>query len=484
MFKTVVSRLLVIYLIVILSALVAFGIGSAEMFNIQFMNDRLQTLLREAEQINVVIETTYNRNRIAAIDELAIIARQYNAAIWVIDLDNVVMQVVDPAHPHEWEGAQAEAYDIPEDIRTKVLAGYNVPTRGFFGNLYDEPVLTLGRPLVLDEQVQGAIFMHVKLSDIQAQVAQIYRNVALASLFAVAFASFMIYFTAIRFSRPLVEMNVVAQRFSKGDFSVRPKIRGRDEVAQLAASIDKMADDLNDLEQMRKSFVANVSHELKSPLAAMRGFIEGMYDGTIAEADFNQTLGVVLDETKRLNLLINDLLDLARIESGKFPIAPSVFDINELLRRTLILFESRIDEKKLDVYVRFRQDYCFVYADKDRIEQVLRNLLDNAIKFSREGGRLSLITHANAQRQRAIISIADSGIGIPKEDLRHIWERFYKVDKAHTPSESGTGLGLSILKRIIDEHKQIIRVKSAGEGRGTTFTFTLALAKDQTPKRR
>ncbi len=482
MFKTVVSRLLVIYLIVILSALVAFGIATAEMFNIQFMDDRLQTLLREAEQINEIVETKFERNRIAAREELAIIARQYNAAIWIMDLNYDTMQVVDPAHPDEWEGAQID--HIPEDIREKVLAGYNVPTRGFFGNLYDEPVLTLGRPLVLEEQVQGAIFMHVKLSDIQAQVAQIYRNVALASLFAVAFASFLIYFTAIRFSRPLVEMNVVAQRFSKGDFSVRPEIHGRDEIAQLAASIDQMADDLNDLEQMRKSFVANVSHELKSPLAAMRGFIEGMYDGTIAEADFNQTLGIVLDETKRLNLLINDLLDLARIESGKFPIAPSVFDINELLRRTLILFESRIDAKKLDVFARFRQDYCFVYADKDRIEQVLRNLLDNAIKFSREGGRLSLITHANPHRQRAVISIADSGIGIPKEDLRHIWERFYKVDKAHTPSESGTGLGLSILKRIIDEHDQIIRVKSGGENQGSTFTFTLALAKEHAPKRR
>ncbi len=281
MFKTVVSRLLVIYLIVILSALVAFGIATAEMFNIQFMDDRLQTLLREAEQINEIVETKFERNRIAAREELAIIARQYNAAIWIMDLNYDTMQVVDPAHPDEWEGAQID--HIPEDIREKVLAGYNVPTRGFFGNLYDEPVLTLGRPLVLEEQVQGAIFMHVKLSDIQAQVAQIYRNVALASLFAVAFASFLIYFTAIRFSRPLVEMNVVAQRFSKGDFSVRPEIHGRDEIAQLAASIDQMADDLNDLEQMRKSFVANVSHELKSPLAAMRGFIEGMYDGTIAE---------------------------------------------------------------------------------------------------------------------------------------------------------------------------------------------------------
>ncbi len=484
MFRTVVSRLLVIYLIVILSALVAFGIATAEMFNLQFRDERLKTLLREAEQINVIIETKFEKSRNAARDELAIIARQHNAAIWVIDLEYNVLEVSDPEHPDEWQGVQADTFEFPGDIISKVLSGNNVPTQGFFGNIFDEPVLTLGRPLILDEQVQGAIFMHVKLADISAQVAQIYRNVALASLFAVAFASFLIYFTANRFSRPLVEMNVVAQRFSKGDFSVRPRIKGRDEVAQLAASIDKMADDLNDLEQMRRSFVANVSHELKSPLAAMRGFLEGMLDGTIAEADRGQTLEVVLDETKRLNLLINDLLDLARIESGKFPIAPSVFDINELLRRTLILFESRIDAKRLDVFVRFRQEYCFVYADKDRIEQVLRNLLDNAIKFSLEGGRLSLITHAIVQRQRAVIAIADSGIGIPEEDLRHIWERFYKVDKAHTPSESGTGLGLSILKRIIDEHKQIIRVKSGGENRGATFTFTLALAKEQQPKRR
>lgn len=478
MFKTVFSRLLVIYLIVILSALVAFGIANAEMFRAQFNDERIKGMKREALAINGIMEKKWGKNRIAARDELEIIARKYNASIWVVDRYGSLLIAGDRGHPDEWIGQ--EGAKVPQDVLDNVLAGFVVSTTNFFGDLFPEEVRTVGQPLNINRKIEGAIFMHVKSTDIQAQIAQIYKNVAIASFIAVVLASFLIYFTAVRISRPLVEMNAVAQRFSKGDFSMRPHLTGKDEIAQLAVSLDRMADDLNDQEQMRKSFVANVSHELKSPLAAMRGFLEGMLDGTISEREFPPTLTIVLDETKRLNLLINDLLDLARIESGKFPITPSVFDINESIRRTLILSEGRINEKGLDVAVRFRQDYCFVFADKDRIEQVLRNLLDNAIKFSNDGGTLTLNTHA--ARQKAFITIADNGVGIPQEDLRHIWERFYKVDKAHTHGESGTGLGLSIIKRIIDEHEQAIRVKSE-PGTGTAFTFSLSLAKDQTPRR-
>ena len=278
-------------------------------------------------------------------------------------------------------------------------------------------------------------------------------------------------YCAHRVVDPFVRINHIVRCYSRGDFSQRIPAAGTDEASQLGRSFNEMAEQLKDLEATRRSFVANVSHELRSPLTSMKGFLDAMYDGTIPPEEHEHYLGVVLSETRRLADMVNDLLDLARIESGTVTLQYSTFDINELIRRTLITFEARIVEKKLELDIRFAQERCFVSADSKQISQVLRNLIDNAIKYSPEGKSLMVSTYA--MRKDVYVSIRDNGVGIPKEDLPHVFDRFYKVEKAHTPSpQVGSGLGLSIVQRIIEQHGQSITVQSA-KGRGTQFTFTL-----------
>ncbi len=211
----------------------------------------------------------------------------------------------------------------------------------------------------------------------------------------------------------------------------------------------------------------------------MKGFLEAMQDGTIGPEEHEKYIGIVLSETRRMAGMVNDLLDLARIESGKTALKLEIFDINELIRRTLITFEARIYEHQMEVDVKFAQEQYYVEADSAQISQVLRNIIDNAIKYSPDNTKLRIATYA--MRREIYVSIQDSGQGIPEEDIPHVFDRFYKVEKAHTPSkQSGTGLGLSIVKRIIDQHNQTITLKSA-KGKGSTFTFTLKRA--PVPKR-
>ncbi len=299
----------------------------------------------------------------------------------------------------------------------------------------------------------------------------------MTGLMAVAAAVLAVYYLTTRITKPITDMNSIVQRYSKGAFDLRLSDEGADEVAQLAKSFNIMANELNDLEQMRRSFVANVSHELRSPLTSISGFLSAMQDGTIPREKHGDYLALVTEETRRMTGMVNTLLDLARMESGQVPLTLTQFDINELALRTLITFEARINQKRLEVELDLMQPHCFVEADADQIAQVLRNLIDNAIKFSPPEKKLTIKTYLMDKRTAAICG-QDRGCGIPAEDVPHVFERFFKAEKAHTPSaQSGTGLGLSIVRVIIDQHGQNIWVEST-PGEGTRFIFTLKHVQD------
>ena len=323
------------------------------------------------------------------------------------------------------------------------------------------------------------VLFHADISPVYTAVRSAAMQIGLIAMLGLLIAIVAVYYTTTTLTRPFMEVNEIVQQYSKGDYNARIPVSDTEEATQLALSFNAMADQLKDLEATRRSFVANVSHELRSPLTSMRGFLEAMQDGTIGPEDYGKYIGIVLSETRRMTAMVNDLLDLARIESGKTAIKLEIFDINELIRRTLITFEARIYERRMDVDIKFAQEQCYVEADNAQISQVLRNLIDNAIKYSPEDSKLRIATYA--LRREVYVSIQDFGQGIPEEDVPHVFDRFYKVEKAHTPSkQSGTGLGLSIVKRIIDQHGQRITLKST-KGKGSTFTFTLKRA--PSPKR-
>ena len=287
------------------------------------------------------------------------------------------------------------------------------------------------------------------------------------------FASILVFILSRHIVRPIQDISHASRELARGNLDFRVKPTTSDEIGELAVAFNKMAKELKLQDGLRNTFIANVSHELRTPLASVQGFIQALLDGAIEEQDRDKYLEIVLGETKRMSSLINSFLNLAKIESGKFPMEFSEFDINELLRRCILMFEQQIEAKKLQVDIRLSEDKTMVWADADRISQVITNLVDNAVKFSQEGGSLGIWTET--LDNKVLVSIADTGEGIPEEDQASVFERFYKVDKSHSRSKPGTGIGLSIVKRIIAQHGEKIWLKSA-PGEGATFTFSLTKA--------
>lgn len=227
------------------------------------------------------------------------------------------------------------------------------------------------------------------------------------------------------------------------------------------------------LDNARKSFVSNASHELRSPLTSIQGFLQAILDGTATDAEREKYLKIALGETKRLNALITSMLDLSRLESGKNPLIYCKFDINDVIREVIARFEPTLIKKSLQINAEFANNKCFVFADKDKIIQVLVNLIDNAIKYSPAYSRILVLT--DIHENKVYISVRDFGYGISKKDQMLIWDRFYMTDKSRSPVKTkGSGLGLSIVKKIVDEHGEVIWVKSS-RGAGATFIFTLTL---------
>ena len=506
LFKTLFSRMLATYLTVILCLLLLMGITVSSMFRNQYLQEEEQSLRRETDKINTILieKYIYEEKRPAANEELLTVARKYDALIQIIDKQGNIRSFYDDVVSEEKWGAIADApalqtgenplrvrvpgLDIwPQDSTAKLLKrsffyfGSHDPVpltaeglllNGLFDGLTDMPTLTIVRAVVNNGQPDGVILMHLDMSGVTASITQVYLDVLLTGLMAVAAAVLAVYYLTTRITKPITDMNSIVQRYSKGAFDLRLNDEGADEVAQLAKSFNTMANELNDLEQTRRSFVANVSHELRSPLTSISGFLEAIQDGTIPREKHEEYLSLVIAETRRMTGMVNNLLDLARMESGQVPLKLSQFDVNELALRTLLTFEARINQKKLDIELELMEPNCFVEADSDQIAQVIRNLIDNAIKFSPQEKRLTIRTYL-LDKRTAAVCVQDHGCGIPKEDVPHVFERFYKAEKAHTPSaQSGTGLGLSIVRVIIDQHGQNIWVESA-PGEGTRFTFTL-----------
>ena len=292
-----------------------------------------------------------------------------------------------------------------------------------------------------------------------------------SSIWVMLAAVIAIYFVTERIIRPLKNMTGAVKRFGKGDFSTRVTVYGNDEVAALGNAFNNMADSLESLEKMRNSFLANISHDLRTPMTTIAGFIDGITSGAIPPEKHEYYLGIVSAEVHRLSRLVSQILDVSRLESGERKFNNEDFDIAEVARLILISFESKIDAKSLDVTFETDEDEMFAYADKDAIYQVLYNLCHNAIKFAREKGALKIsVTHA--PQKKLLVSVFDEGETLTDEESKLVFERFYKTDTSRGLDKSGVGLGLYISKTIIDAHNEEI-FASNEDGRGCKLSFTL-----------
>ena len=475
------ARIMAVVLAVILVTTVALSAVWWFTLRNQQIDARLDYLISEAEEIAYLagdlegenlMDTINDRDSVTRshLNEMAAkVNREFGAYIAVMDQAGNVMTNARTAYSEDPEFVESLNGDEISEAMQKILGGETIRMRSEGG---EAPTFTVGVPYTRDGAVAGAVFIRTKAQRIESGLSEILGKIAVLAAAVLALSGVVVFLFVRARLKPLKQLGIAAGRIAEGDFSVQVDEKTGDrEVREVSGAFNTMTRKLEGVEESRREFVANVSHELRSPITSIRGFAEGMADGVIPAEEQPKYLRLVADESKRLSGLIDDLLALSRLEREDAKPEMSVFDINEMLRRAVIRRMNDLEEKKIDVSCEFEEDTCPVRADSDRIEQVVINLLDNAIKFTPEGGSIRL---ESATRDRiAEITVRDSGSGVAPEDRERIFDRFFTADRAHTAGK-GTGLGLSICKRIMEMHGQSIRLLETETG--AAFRFTLEKA--------
>ena len=373
-------------------------------------------------------------------------------------------------------GAEAETVEVggvvPKNIMDEVNNGKAISGFHEVYGVFDVPMLVSATPIINKNYAVGTVFAFSGSAQLDELLEVMIKTFILSSLWVMHAALLAVYVISEKVISPLKSIAKAAKKFASGQFDVRVEVKGKDEVAELAAAFNNMAKSLSNYESMRNSFVANVSHDLRTPMTTISGFIDGIIAGAIPPEKHEYYLSIIADEVRRLSRLVGSLLDVSRLQAGdrKFVFEP--FDVCEMARQILISFEQKIDKKRLDVEFECTDDSMFVKADRDAIYQVMYNICDNAIKFSNEGGKLAISLVYNKEK-KVEISIYNEGNGIPADDLPYVFERFFKSDKSRGLDKSGVGLGMFITKTIIDAHSERIWVESE-YGKYCRFVLTLS----------
>lgn len=361
--------------------------------------------------------------------------------------------------------------DFLDDVRT------GKPSLRLFegGRLFEEQSIVAVVPIMRTVHGENRSFMGAAIAfrpipEVRGIQYKIIKIILMAQVVAWLVALIVSFVITRQITKPIKKMRSAARKLASGNFNERIPITSQDEIGELAQSFNSMTQSLSELEDMRTSFLSDVSHELRTPMTIISGFVEGILDGTIPENEQEKYLTIVSDEAKRLSRLVKDLLEATRLEQGTKKPEKTSFDINRLITESVISYEQQLTEKNIGISLNLQEKENYAYADKDSIKRVLINLIDNAIKFTPENGSISVSARKTGGKIRT--SIENTGEGISKDDLRHIWERFYKTDKSRSVDKKGVGLGLHIVKMIISQHNGEIFAESE-EGKFARFTFII-----------
>lgn len=400
-----------------------------------------------------ILKETYKAN-------LDVIASSTDTLIVILDSNGKVVV----------SSGEEQDIKINKEFVQGVLKGKTVKYIGNLGGLFNTTVLTVGVPMKQGENIFGGVLLSMPVPEINHIRSEIMLRFMIIVGVVLLFAAIFTYIMSKRITTPLKTLNNAAKSIAIGDYERRVELDVTNEIGELGETFNYMADAIERHETARTSFLANIAHELRTPMTTITGFVEGIIDGTIPPDRHEQYLTIVLDESKRLSRLVNDLMDMNKFEQGKFNIEMREFDINEMIRLHIIKMEKRITDKDINLTVNFETDNLQVYADKDSIQRVLINIMDNAVKFTQNGGFIDIRT--GIADGKVFVSVQNSGEGIDKEDIKHIFDRFYKSDKSRSLDKTGVGLGLYIVKSIIAAHRERIWAESE-PGEYTRFNFTL-----------
>ena len=459
--------------VIVLTSFLIVGVSFVFILRYFVMNDARENMVANAEQIS------RNAAAMTDVDELedwdtrmsiSMLSEATGNHIFLCDKDGVVISCSDKSLGCGHIGKQ-----IPRTYITAINSNGQLEQLTDLNGFYDTVRVVVAEPIDIDNTLAGYVFVSKDSSVIVGAYGTFMYVFVLTITAVMSLAMVLSLVFSKQMTKSLDEMAVAARKYSHGDFSMRVSTTDRaDEMGALTDSFNEMADSLEKAERSRQEFIANVSHELKTPMTTIAGFAEGLLDGTIPKEDENKYLTIIADETRRLSRLVREMLDMSRMSDHvAAPENMKDFNLNEAIIATLLNFETRAEDKKLAVELHLPDDTLTVRGNEDAIRRVIYNLLDNAIKFAKEGGTLGVSLWQ--QGEKAYVSISDEGETIPPEDLPFIFDRFHKSDRSRSLDRDGVGLGLYLVKSILNAHDEDIAVTS--KDGVTKFVFTMTLTK-------
>ena len=494
-----------IYLAFLLILIVSFGflIFFISFFTRRSLIDEKQiTLSNEATLIASQAIPSYMSGDSSSLELASLFnyyARTLKADIWYVNDDGTILATSGYFQEEASTGSAGDASksildkpnvaimkELPQSIYS-LNKNYKLNEKSYmvsdFYGTYSDNVISVNTPVILTrynsetgatQEVEcGALIIHSTTEDINSMMKNIYSITFIPCLVIIVIAFALLQIISHKVIRPIKKLADVAQDYSKGDFDSETGITSKDEIGQLAESMEYMASELSKLEQYRHDFISNISHDFRSPLTSIRGYVSAILDGTIPPEKQDRYLGIVLDETNRLTKLTQGLLDLNRLEIYGTYLNLTEFDFIDIIKTTLNTFEIKCIDKNVAIYLNNHAEVTNVTADKTKIQQVVYNLIDNALKFTPSDKNIYI--NITEKAEKLVISIKDEGIGMSEDTQKKIWTRFYKDDTSRGKDKGGTGLGLAITKQIIKSHNESIDVISK-EGEGSEFIFTLTKA--------
>ena len=513
------TKLFVSFMLVVFLILAGYAVGASALFRQYFLSAKQQELIAKGQEMSLVLNDYLSGKMTSG--QLAELADRIDgfldARIWVVDGSGRVIVMSTQRHglitrsvpgqgpgPAQGSGpgqgmgpgagmgqggmrSSVAIRNLLNDIQP-VFRG-EVLTRTFFHPYYGEEMMIVAVPIRNESGVaSGAVILNAPVQGMDSFLKRIYLAVGLTGLFALALTLFIVRRLSRGIVQPLREMEETAALMARGRYDKRVAVASRDEVGQLGDSLNILAQELSnfvartqEMEKLRRDFVANVSHELRTPLTIIRGYTEALRDGTVTDpGQCERFHRLIVSETERLERLISDLLDLSRLQAKQNSMEVEPIPLAEVVDSVVSLMKGKAAERGIGLLWRHEENIPSILGNGDRLVQLLLILLDNALKYTPAGGTVC-VTLASEDKL-AVLTVADTGVGIPTEDLPLIWERFYKVDKAHTRENHGTGLGLSIAKEIIDRHGATVTVTSA-PAVGTTFVIRFPTGEDRAENR-
>ncbi|MCM1182478.1 MAG: ATP-binding protein [Roseburia sp.] len=469
--RTLYLKFVVAYLIFAFFGFIVVATFTSSMTLEQMKRERADALYREA----LLISDSYAKDLYNSEVTLESVWRQLeaigtfmDASVWIVNPSGLI--VLNSGSPLDIENP----ITIPNFSPT--ITGSSFYTVGNFFGMFDEDMISAFAPITSRFKVRGYVIVHASMEKLQQSCNSLLNisYLTLAILFLLSLI-ILLFFTEMVYI-PLRKITHATEQYAVGNFRYEFQVDSEDEIGYLAASLAYMASEVAKSEDNQKRLVANISHDFRSPLTSIRGYLEAMLDGTIPPELHEKYLGVVLNETDRLTKLTNSLLTLNNLNTNGMILERADFDINPVIKNTAASFEGTCREKLISIELVLTGESMYVNADMVKIQQVLYNLVDNAIKFSHKNSSIKIETVEKSNK--LLVSVKDNGIGIPKDSLKLIWDRFYKTDISRGKDKRGTGLGLSITREIINSHNENINVIST-EGVGTEFIFTLEKAADE-----